>query len=401
MDEAETREDGAENEPRSGDRADGHGVDPSTEDTTEVNIECDDCGLTFTHWHDYKTHLHQHALKEGEEGQTGDYRNCAAELLSGTEDNREIGSKHLEEDDLEMSSTLQTNSLGLQGDDFVPASMKDKQDFYACIICGKVYVYLVSYKKHLQQHENSNEANISSLPNLNNYECPDCGMMFTRRTRLLSHLEIHRSNKPLKLKPPRCEQCNKDFNSMKSWMSHVETHKEKPFWCLSCAKGFRDERLLDKHLQDHSLMQHKCDICSKRFQTSPQLMCHYNTHSEAQTEGLSVKDESVETSVSQDPLEDAKFEDQITLEESDCGEPMHNIKFSKALSSVESGSKSQTVESLTEQNKNEPREDNTHTDHKYWEWECVDCGMGFDDVAMLHLHYIKHAQGELPIEQFI
>lgn len=322
--------------------------------------------------------------------------NCAAEPFSGTGDN---GDEELEVDELDVSSALQTNPLRLQGDDL--ATMKDKQSFYACFVCGKVYIYLVSFKKHLQMHENSSEGNISDVHNLNKYECPDCGMTFVRRTRLLSHLhQNHKSSKQVKLKAHRCDQCNKDFCSTKSWMSHVETHKERPFWCLTCAKGFRDEKMLDKHLQDHSLMQHKCHICSKRFQTPEQLVSHYNTHTEVQLEVVPGNDESPVKSESHDPCEDAaEFGDHVTSEESDCGEPMHNIRVSKAFSSA--GSDSPESKSHTVKVKSEPQEGHTHRDHKYWEWECFDCDMGFDDLAMLHLHYIKHARGELPFQQVI
>ncbi|KAF7650643.1 hypothetical protein LDENG_00122810 [Lucifuga dentata] len=44
-------------------------------------------------------------------------------------------------------------------------------------------------------------------------------------------------------------------------------------------------------------------------------------------------------------------------------------------------------------------ESNLHKDPEYWEWECVECDMGFDEEAKLHLHYVKHATGELPMPQ--
>ncbi|KAK2910407.1 hypothetical protein Q8A73_008122 [Channa argus] len=39
----------------------------------QCNIACEECGLQFTNWEIFKTHLHQHALEEEEE-QTEDYR---------------------------------------------------------------------------------------------------------------------------------------------------------------------------------------------------------------------------------------------------------------------------------------------------------------------------------------
>ncbi|XP_071326756.1 zinc finger protein 660 isoform X3 [Trachinotus anak] len=432
----------------------------------QCSIVCKDCGLKFTHWQVFKTHLHQHAMEEEEEeedAQTGDNGNPAAELLPGREDGDEdMGGAA---DGCDTSSSLQTNPSDL----IQSASMKKKlQKVYACLVCGKVYTYLVSYQKHQQLHENrSLVAENQSAQNLHRYECPECGMSFIRQTRLLGHMRVHRSRRQLKSKPPRCDQCNKEFTSVKSWMSHSDIHKEKPFWCLSCAKGFRDEVSLDKHLQSHSLRQHKCDICHKSFQSSAQLMNHYNTHTGAKPyqcsfcgktfsyagnlsthkkkhlrvyvgsstmplgnknsgiftkkrmikkkrpvltsvqeepemdiniEELQEKEESVVRSETQ--KEGAAFGDHTNSEESDCGEPVHYL-VGTAGSEPPDELKSETVQPQPGQelDKSELQETNMYRGHKYWEWECFECDMGFDDVASLHLHYIKHATGELPFPQ--
>ncbi|KAF3691758.1 Zinc finger protein 470 Chondrogenesis zinc finger protein 1 [Channa argus] len=238
-------------------------------------------------------------------------------------------------------------------------------------------------------------------------------------------------------------------------------HKEKPLWCLGCAKGFRDEMLLDRHLQGHSLRQQKCDICPKSFQTPTQLECHYKSHTgakpyqcsfcrksfshsgklvlhqkkhlrvyarssrislgiknfaimakkqtikqksvkkepemEACMEVLTGKKEGVEESVSQKTCEAADSGDHVTSEESECGEPMHDIRFSKpsnsALFHASEEMKSETVRQQTRPDKSESQGVNMHREHRYWKWECFECHMGFDDVAKLHLHYIKLAIG--------
>uniref|UniRef100_A0A8C9Z406 C2H2-type domain-containing protein n=1 Tax=Sander lucioperca TaxID=283035 RepID=A0A8C9Z406_SANLU len=183
-------------------------------------------------------------------------------------------------DGCDMGTSLQTQTSGLtQGVEVAPASRKKKpRKGYACLDCGKVYTYLVSFRKHQQLHENKQSSKTTS-PNLHEYQCPDCGMSFIRRARLLGHLRVHRS---LQSKPPRCDQCNKNFSSIKSWLSHVDLHKQKPFWCLSCAKGYKDEVSLDKHLQTHNLTRtHTCNICHKSFYLSRHLRNHYNTHTGA------------------------------------------------------------------------------------------------------------------------
>nr|XP_033958647.1 uncharacterized protein si:ch211-261d7.6 isoform X3 [Pseudochaenichthys georgianus] len=51
------------------------------------SISCEECGLKFTQWDIYQTHLHQHALEEGEEeeeeeAQMGDDMSPVSELDS-------------------------------------------------------------------------------------------------------------------------------------------------------------------------------------------------------------------------------------------------------------------------------------------------------------------------------
>lgn len=416
---------------------------------------------------DFKTHLHQHALEEEEEedeAQMGNYRNPVSELNSFT---GSVG----ENENEDMSSSSRTIPSGsIQG--AMVAQMKDSQRGYACSVCGKVYIYLVSFRKHQQLHENQTKS--SNVQDLKKYECPECGLSFIRRARLLGHLRIHRSHKSSESKPPRCDQCNRYFKSLKSWMTHIDLHKQKPFWCLSCAQGFIDELALDKHLQSHSVKPLTCSICHKRFHTAAKLKNHYNTRKCAKTHKcticgksfffpgtllshrkkhfkghfgsggmpLGIKNSSaivkkrivtkrrvILTSVKEEPemgtnmeelplkeelvrrsktllqCKDAEFRDIADSEESDCGEPVHCLKPSKppGLSGYDPSDKprSKTLELQTVQELKESRlqEKHMHREHKYWEWECCECDMGFDEVAKLHMHYIKHATGELPIPQ--
>lgn len=264
-------------------------------------------------------------------------------------------------------------------------------------------------------------------------------MSFIRRVRLLSHLRVHRSFKAFESKPLTCDQCNKTFTDVQSWMSHNELHDEKPFWCYNCGKGFTHEKSLNQHLQRHNRSQHTCNICHKSFLMVAELRNHYKIHTgvksyqctscgktfsylghlishrkkhlkayggssgkplgmknslffakkkvikkksliltsikqekDLNTVALTRKEECSEKS---EPLCEL-FEDHADSEDSDCGEPTHYLKPS---------------------NRRETQETNMYSEHKYWEWECCVCDMGFDEVAQLHMHYIKHATGELPI----
>nr|XP_046256488.1 zinc finger protein 501 isoform X3 [Scatophagus argus] len=474
---AEIKEGGAEKRPHNGNKASENNIGSSVEDIADVkqfSLECKDCGLKFTHQEVFETHLHQHAMEEEEEeeeedaAQTGDNRNPSERDPEGGND-RENGNVGTGDgaDGCDVGNSSQTKpSVSVQG--VGVASGNKFRKVYTCLDCGKVYFYLVSFRKHQQLHENQlsttkSEAKSQSVENLHKYQCPECGMSFIRRVRLLGHLRVHRPRTP-----PRCDQCDKDFTSEKSLMAHADLHQQRPFWCLSCAKGFIDERTLDKHLQGHSQRQHKCNICHKSFYLPSHLKIHYNSHTGAKpyqctlcgksfafprnlvshrkkhlrvhvlSSGISLgmknsaiiaknrvfkkkklrlpdvkeepemdtnmeelpgKEECVQKSELQKSCEDAEFEDHADSDESDCGEPVHYFRPSKPSGSA--GSKLGTVEPQAGQelDKSESQETHMHRQHKYWEWECCDCDMGFDEVAELHLHYIKHATGELPIPQ--
>uniref|UniRef100_A0A3P9DIR5 Gastrula zinc finger protein xFG20-1 n=2 Tax=Haplochromini TaxID=319058 RepID=A0A3P9DIR5_9CICH len=410
------------------------------EENEEHRVECKDCGLKFTQWENYETHLHQHALEE-EEAEIEDH--MVAELVPEREDAGENGDESMigntaecdESDSAQTGTSDPIQSFGVSTASVKNAPRKD----YVCSICGKIYAYLVSFKKHQQLHENESSASAKPPDEsiLRQYECPDCGMLFIRRTRLISHLRVHRASISLKSAPHRCDTCNKDFASAGLWLAHAELHKQNPFWCLSCTRGFRDEASLDKHLQNH---YHR----HGSLRTSAQPTSHFSNHGGAKqsfsnpgkvishqkqhrTNSVNLggliqrsallpcveeepemnadlkerpeEEESTQKTGLQSPCE--KIEDRDRSDKSDCGEPVFHFKILRQanLADLSDESKSGDVQSKTrnEPDEAESQERNVHSDHKYWEWECFDCDMGFDDVAKLHSHYIKHATGELPI----
>lgn len=393
----------------------------------------------------FKTHLHQHALEEDEQEdedtQSAGISDGGVELEFGRGDDGE----NVDGCDTTSSSQINPSDL-LRG---------RGPDGRACTLCGKVYKYLVSFQKRQQTHETeSSKPQSQAWENLSRYECPDCGMSFIRRTRLLSHLDDHKEDVSLQPLSFRCDQCSKEFPSVRSWIYHMEYHETNPFWCLSCVQGFPNEGALDKHLQTHNRKLHKCNICQKSFALSLHLMNHYNIHNgvkpynctlceksfyyprhliahrkshfcpdltpsaafqrrkgilftrdedkpkmDANMENQPGKVELMEQSEHQKPCEGAGSAAKPPRGASDCGEPVHLIKRSR-LSSL-SGShplegKSETVEPQVGQELEESKSHDVYM-HKYWEWECWECDTGFDEVEELHLHYIKHATGELPI----
>lgn len=388
--------------------------------------------------------------KQGESS-TGKTRDPAVEL--GEEKEGIHWNFNVDEnpEEVDVSNSLLSNS-SCSYQDLVNASKT--QDFYSCVFCGKVYIYLVSFRKHIRSHSAPQALPKRQSPE--KHRCLECGMTFLRKARLLNHLRLHKSY----YEPRKCDLCNKYFGSLKLWIAHNHFHEQKPFWCLSCAKGFLTDVALDKHLLRHSQMTHVCTVCQKSFPTLCHLKLHSKSHTEAkpykcklcgksfsflgnlishrkkhrkgfvgfttrppgtknsellikkkcvqkmrfssieeESEMYMNKDDSNKKEEHQDGREPRceDSEDCAHSEESDCGEPMHRLRPYQPPGSdgplPPDGSNSLSVKQQGGQ------ESRMHREHKYWEWECCECDMGFDEMAKLHLHYIKHATGEIAIPE--
>ncbi|KAM8826581.1 uncharacterized protein ACB058_019832 isoform 2-T2 [Synchiropus picturatus] len=321
--------------------------------TQVMPLRCDECGLIFSCPRHYLKHLQQHQY-----GLIGQTRSSAGNLPSRWKQD-EGGADH-------------------------PGPTKPFKG-YTCAECGKVYTYQVSYEKHLQEH-GMDGCNSKPLPTLPQYSCPYCQLVFVRMSKLQAHMRSHSS------RDPRCDQCDKTFATTKSYLSHVELHQQNPLWCLCCCKGFKDEASMHQHLQRHQLGKHKCYLCSKQFMSEVLLKRHYKSSHPTYTPAPSshgdhpgspcAQHENRATAPGETPLEgtsdlkcdSGELQDYFEFEESECGEPTHH------------------------QAPGEPVQvPDTKRQHGYWEWECVECDVGFDDVSVLHHHYMQHAAGEIPM----
>lgn len=399
--------------------------------------------------------------EEEGEAQMEDGRTPEVELDSGGGDDGDEDTGGDAEDGCDESSSLQTTPSGSVQDVAVGSAKRLPRGYACSVCGKVYTYMVSFEKHQLTHENHSPPTKSQPEQNLHKYECPHCGMKFIRSARLRGHMRVHMQRSSIQSKageskPFRCDQCNKDFTSTQSWQIHLELHKRNPFWCLSCARGFSDEKSLDKHLQSHNEKPHICNVCHKGFQRAAQLINHYKSHigtkpyqcslcgrsftfpgnlmthrqrhhrvfvgssgvQAIKTEKhifTSVEDktemdtvmlgevERMEMSQTQKLREDAEFEYYTDSDESDCGEPGHHLRPSDPPGSARSDPtdelKSRTVESRAGQelDKNVSQEKHVHREHRYWEWECCECDMGFDEVEKLRLHYIKHATGELPI----
>lgn len=413
---------------------------------------CTECGLKFICPELFNTHLHQHAVEEEEEKVEEEEAQAEGDTrldLRMSDDDNDEGNDGDEEngaidtgggagDSWEMSTGKRVASLQASGAVSISGNLRN---VYSCLACGKVYTYLVPFLKHQLEHKlHSRPRSSQKHGRLHRYSCSVCGMIFIKKEQLRAHTRIHALNTSCRAAAPQCDQCGKTFASTRTWAAHMELHKQQLFWCLSCSKGFPDESALDRHLQGHSRKQHTCKICRKSFAKVTELVAHYKAHTAAKAYQCTVCAKSFRflgnlishrkqhlrvlpggdgrVTKHSAKIRFRKRKGQFFLsrrvkpvlyepeapgvhvesEGSDCGEPMHQLK----PSNQPDESELETVGQETPgQEVQEKEAEGTHVlrEHKYWEWNCCVCDMGFDEVEKLHLHYVKHATGELPILQ--
>ncbi|XP_074539672.1 uncharacterized protein LOC141800786 isoform X2 [Halichoeres trimaculatus] len=409
----------------------------------QVSYACTKCGLKFTNLMVYKNHLQLHLLAEEEAGK-GEDKSPAAQLDSGAVNDGADKDEHTGSDahPSTTSSSVETPEARNDG------HWKRKTP-RACSVCGKVYLYLNALLKHQCEHASPDPAG-RYVQKEGKYECPVCGLGITRKARLRAHMRAHKVKLSLK-----CDECNITFKTEKSFKRHLELHKLKPFWCLSCSRGFSCKESLEKHLQDHDPKKFNCNVCTKSFRYRMQLMYHMNTHTGAKPYQCAVcwkgfaypgnvishqkkhhkhgfiksakhakrlvmkKQKQIGASrrkiraacISKLPKkghwmewrrgkktwEDAELRESVQDKDDSPEQTEHNCKMAKPLGLAALRSEMFQPQKEQQNGQKETQDTIMYEDHKYWEWECCVCEMGFDGVAELHMHYMKHATGEVPI----
>uniref|UniRef100_A0A3B4UKR1 Zgc:66448 n=1 Tax=Seriola dumerili TaxID=41447 RepID=A0A3B4UKR1_SERDU len=299
-----------------------------------------------------------------------------------------------------------------------------------CSECGKCFSRLSALVSHQLHH-----------PKRKQFQCPDCMMSYLHAASLFNHMKNCSAQKkenisvtkkeynPKKtLLGPKiyhCEQCGKGVaGSLHSVNGHPRSSIKVA--CPVCGRKFRHKGIMALHMRKHENGNHKCELCNRSFRLFSSLLRHQvhqveqlkkNTYScpdcgklfsRAKALQFHMKSHGYETGHSPSSPRST-----VTLEDLQCAtclahfnnkaslRPVHYLA-GTAGSDPPEESKSETVQPQAGQDLDESKsqETNMYREHKYWEWECFECDMGFDDVAHLHLHYIKHATGELPFPQY-
>ncbi|XP_071152847.1 zinc finger protein 62-like [Mytilus edulis] len=105
------------------------------------------------------------------------------------------------------------------------------------------------------------------------FTCDFCFMNFEQEHYLLTHLEIHKGDKP-----HRCNLCGEKFATLQQLSTHRKNHEEeknKPIKCDECGKRFRNNYSLNLHRHIHTNEKpYKCDECTETFSRNDYLKRH-------------------------------------------------------------------------------------------------------------------------------
>ena len=174
------------------------------------------------------------------------------------------------------SFTIDSHSANLCSDCQIGGTkVRTKQTNPVQCICPKCKV---SFENHQQLSQHVDECYRSAHPVV--LHCPMCEKIYIVRKALSSHCrnEHNMDVSGTRLKPYKCEVCDKHFAFPANLLSHKSLHLiRKSYVCDVCKNSFRRKENLVIHYRKHT-MQYKCEQCGKVFVTAKSLTQHFVMH---------------------------------------------------------------------------------------------------------------------------
>ncbi|CAH1774044.1 unnamed protein product [Owenia fusiformis] len=128
---------------------------------------------------------------------------------------------------------------------------KEKNSFFPCKFCSKVFCKELGLKNHMNFHAGA-------------FKCFSCGKNFSLKNALDNH------------------QCSRILDVTLSFSDgeteeHVKSTKRKLYRCpeMDCDEKFKQRQCLIEHLEEHKKETHPCSICEKSFDRKADLVIHH------------------------------------------------------------------------------------------------------------------------------
>ena len=124
-----------------------------------------------------------------------------------------------------------------------------------CPHCGKEYLYIISFNKHLRQHEKENDSvKDESMP---------------------LEVNFHDDYNSLDF-PGYANSAGSDHTNRGNYSDSDEEGKEGEHQCKKCPEKFNTKRALQKHLIKHTSL--KCSVCEEQFNSMEKMREHRSQH---------------------------------------------------------------------------------------------------------------------------
>uniref|UniRef100_A0A8C2ECD0 C2H2-type domain-containing protein n=1 Tax=Cyprinus carpio TaxID=7962 RepID=A0A8C2ECD0_CYPCA len=401
--------------------------------SAEVNNcskSCQDCGQQFTNRKAFRIHMSEHVngkrkrdrqVESVTNGNDNDLRYFTKEKkVKEEKETDEFIDKSCQRKPSEIFPSHPAVDMLLKEEK--PVFVKTNR-VYVCAVCGKFYSYFKSFRNHQKLHRTKDRQH--------EIRCEKCQKTFSRPVSLTLHLKLSKQCVPEEPSDLHCERCDKSFVSAVVLASHQEMHKQRPFWCDVCAKGFRSSVGLERHLLGHENKKHTCDICQKSFRVAAELRYHYNIHTGAKPYTCDLCHKSFSQMGNlithrKKHLEVFKEGEDVPLGKRDTGLRGKNRvsvmkKFVLGANNVfgqeevmkkdpkeiceekhvdvndatSSESDSPDTCDSSDISSDEPQKCLKEEQEVDSDWQCIDCGAHFHEESELHMHYMKHARGEV------
>lgn len=192
--------------------------------------------------------------------------------------------RHLEREHSMVVPKKRLKMRHLKSDfDELPQVRKKREKNLVCDMCGQLFLFRESMRKHLLKHINHSNVTKERRTPKEKIVCDQCTKLvdpsFMKR-----HIQVHHSD----YRPFKCEEpgCTTTFFDITKFRDHQNIHRKiKPYVCEFCQECFHYASNLRQHVLRHTQPDRfKCEVCSHCFVSTKSLRLHMRRHSEVESD---------------------------------------------------------------------------------------------------------------------
>lgn len=248
-----------------------------------------------------------------------------------------------------------------------------------CPYCGKEYLYVISFSKHLKQHEKEKETKEESMPLEISFHEDEHSIGFD------NHMNSQYSDSECKRRARQEENENEENKDEQEIDKQKKKSQLETFECDKCSEKFYTRQKLRKHALSH--VNYTCNVCNVKFDQLEKLKDHRARHV---VEGM-LMEQDLEEDIEHHIINKENDNDDIKCDnEEEDSEIENNIDVQdKDKWEEEKESKCPHCPSNCSHKKSLSRHTETHTNSKY---TCKVCCQQFTRKDHLRRHTEQHGR---------